>query len=62
MIGAHKALKPVLINDYENTFELIVIEITVGNKDIRVITGYGPQETFQQKEITDFYEALEEER
>ena len=61
MIGAHKALKPVLINEYNEEFELLVIEITVANKDIRVISGYGPQENWQLKERKPFFEALEEE-
>ena len=61
MIGAHKALKPVLINDYDDTFELLVIEITVANKEIRVITGYGPQETWLPEERKPFFNALEQE-
>ena len=43
MIGAHKGLKPVLINELNDPFEILVIEIEVGNKEIRVISGYGPQ-------------------
>ena len=61
MIGAHKALNPVLINEYSDEFELLVIEITVANNDIRVISGYGPQENWQQKDRKPFFEALEEE-
>ena len=61
MIGAHKALKPVLITQYDDTFELLVIEINVANKDVRVISGYGPQENFLATERVAFYEALEEE-
>ena len=45
MIGAHKALKPVLITEYNDPFELIVIEISIAGKEIRVLTGWGPQET-----------------
>ena len=37
MIGAHKALKPTLINEYNDPTELLVIEITVANKEIGVI-------------------------
>ena len=61
MIGAHKALKPCLIEEYNDTFELLVIEITVANRAIRVITGYGPQENLQESERMPFFIALEEE-
>jgi hypothetical protein len=60
MIGVHKALKPVLIIEYNETFELLVVEINVANKDIRIMTGYGPQENWAPKERIPFFEALEE--
>ena len=43
-MGVHERLDPVLINLYENEFELIVVETKIGKKSIRFITGYGPQE------------------
>ena len=61
IIGAHKALKPVLIAEYNDPFEILVIEIKVANKEVRVISGYGPQETFLATERAAFHEALEEE-
>ena len=61
LIGAHKALKPMLIAEYSEDFELLVIEITIRNKDIRVMTGYGPQETWSDIERMPFFAALEEE-
>ena len=61
LIGAHKALKPMLIAEYSEDFELLVIEITIRNKEIRVITGYGPQETWSDIERMPFFAALEEE-
>ena len=45
MIGVHKALKPVLINELNDPFELLVVEIKIGDREIRVISGYGPQES-----------------
>ena len=44
IMGVHERLDPVLINLYENEFELIVVETKIGKKNIRFITGYGPQE------------------
>ena len=35
MIGNHKALNPILIEEYSNDFELLVIEIKIKNKDLR---------------------------
>ena len=60
-IGAHKALKPVLINEYSDEFELIVVEVKAANKEIRVMTGYGPQESWPINARMPFFLALEEE-
>ena len=54
-------LQPVLIQEHNETFELLVVEIKIANKEIRVITGYGPQENWESNERTPFYIALEEE-
>ena len=58
MIGAHESLNPILNND---KFELLVIEIVVGGKYVRVITGYGPQETWKVEDKMPFFLALKEE-
>ena len=61
MVGIHKSFEPVLIEEYEDTFELLVIEIVVENKEIRVISGYGPQESWTDEEKMPFFVSLEEE-
>ena len=61
MIGINENLKPVLIEEYSDTFELIVVEIKVEDKEIRVITGYGPQENWETSEKMPFFVALEKE-
>ena len=61
MIGAHKALNPILIEEYSNDFELLVIEIKIKNKEIRLISGYGPQECWNELERIPFFVALEKE-
>ena len=61
IIGAHKCLKPILIQEYSEEFELIVIEINVQGKQICVMSGYGPQETWSLEKIMPFFGALEEE-
>ena len=61
IIGVHKALKPLLIEEYSEGFELLVVEVTVRNKDIRIISGYGPQESWPEAERMPFFVALEQE-
>ena len=61
MIGIHNAFKPVLIQEYNDKFELLVVEAKVGNKELRIISGYGPQKNWPIEDRTPFFEALEEE-
>ena len=61
VIGVHKALAPVLIEEYSEDFELLVVEVKINNKEIRIITGYGPQETWPENERMPFFQALEKE-
>ena len=60
-IGVHKDLNPFLIQEYSDESELLVVEIKVGKKDIRIITGYGPQESWPLAARMPFFLALEEE-
>ena len=60
-IGVHTSLSPVLIQEYSGEFELLVVEIKVQNKEIRVISGYGPQENWPEAERTQFFITLESE-
>ena len=60
-IGVHKALNPYLIQEYSEEFELLVVEIQAANKEIRIITGYGPQECWPIGVRMPFFLALEEE-
>ena len=61
MIGVQKSLNPMLIKEYSEEFELLVVEIKIRNKEIRIITGYGPQECWSEAERIPFFIALEEE-
>ena len=61
VIGVHKSLSPILIEEYAEEFELLVVEVVIGSKSVRVITGYGPQENWKLEEMTPFFHALEEE-
>ena len=44
LLGIHKSLEPVLVEENLEKFELIVAEVKLSNKQIIIITGYGPQE------------------
>ena len=61
MIGVQQALDPVLIVEYCDDFELIVVEAKIKNKSVRIISGYGPQECWPMDERLPFFQALEEE-
>ena len=61
MIGVHESLNPILISEYSDPFELLVVEISLENKDIRIISGYGPQDSWKIEERLPFFASLEEE-
>ena len=61
LIASHKDLNPKLIQDYEEEFELLVVEIEIKGKHIRVISGYGPQENWAEEKRMPFFIALETE-
>ena len=54
----HQDLNPKLVEEYNEPYELIVVEIE-GNK--RIITGYGPQENWSEDKRLPFFISLEEE-
>ena len=61
LIAAHKSLNPILTEEYSDEFELLVIEVNIGGDEIRVMTGYGPQENWKLEERMYFFRSLEEE-
>ena len=61
MIGVHKGLYPCLIQEYDSDFELLVIEVKISNKEIRIMSGYGPQECWPERDRIPFFLALEQE-
>ena len=61
LVGAHCDLNPTVVKEYEDDFELIVIEIETNKNSIRIITGYGPQETWPESERLPFFYALDAE-
>ena len=49
------------MEEYSDEFEMIVVEVKVKSKDIRIITGYGPQENWDDEKRMPFFTALETE-
>ena len=61
MMGVHVSLQPMLISEYSDKFEMLVVEVKISNKEVRVITAYGPQENLSIEERMPFFSTLEEE-
>ena len=61
LIASHKSLNPRLIESYEDEFELLVVELEPEEKNIRMISGYGPQENWTEEKQRPFFVALETE-
>ena len=61
MCAIHEDFSPKLIEEYNNPFELLVVEVKTKEKDVRIITGVGPQENWDEDKRMPFYIALEAE-
>ena len=58
-IAIHEDLKPKLIEEHSDEYELLVVEIKTKDKDIRIMSGYGPQENIEEDKRIPFFLALE---
>ena len=54
MCAIHEDFSPKLIEEYNNPFELIVVEVKTKEKDVRVMTGCGPQENWDEYKMDAF--------
>ena len=61
LIAINKDLKPKLVEEYEDEFELLVVEIEAEDSEIRIISGHGPQENWAEEKRMPFFVALETE-
>ena len=61
MVGVHVDLDPVLISEHNEDFEMLVVQVKTVTKEIRLISGYGPQETQTPDQRMPFFSKLEEE-
>ena len=58
MCAVDEALNPKLVEEYNDPYELLVVEI---DNDKRIITVYGPQENLAEDKRRPFFAILEEE-
>ena len=61
LTAIEESLAPVLISSGSGDIELLVIQILVGKNKIRIVNGYGPQETENKGKILEFWQELEKE-
>ena len=61
MLAVHQDLKPKLIEEYNEPFELIVVEVETDKQNVRIMTGVGPQENWEETKRMPFFIALESE-
>ena len=61
LMAVHEDLNPKLIEEYDEDFELLVVETNTKQKTIRLISGYGPQENWDEDKRVPFFLALETE-
>ena len=58
MLGLYVNINPIMIKEYSEDLELLVVEIAINNLKIRVVSGYGPQENWYENKRLPFFEAL----
>ena len=61
LVAIHEDLNPHLIEEYSDEFELIVVEVDTNEMSVRIISGYGPQENWDEEKRLPFFVALETE-
>ena len=62
LTAVHKNLKPVSVSDEDDT-EILVVQGVIGNKPVRFLNGYGPQDESNstEEEKFQFFNKLDEE-
>ena len=52
-------LNPVLVSQGNDDVEILVVEANIGEKKLRIINAYGPQEDDNSQDILSFWQELE---
>ena len=61
LLAADEDLNPVLVSEVNDDIETITIQIDIGNRNLRIINGYGPQEDDKIEDIMNFWQEIETE-
>ena len=56
-----ESLSPVLISSGPEDIEILVVQISIGTHKIRILNGYGPQESENKGKIYTFWQEIEKE-
>ena len=59
LTAVHKALNPISVSDEIDGEEIVVVEATFEDKRLRLINGYGPQETETEENRRNFFSRLD---
>ena len=59
LTAVHKALNPINVGDDIEGEEIVVVEATFGERKVRLINGYGPQETETEEIKKNFFIRLD---
>ena len=59
LTAARHELEPVLIHEGNEEAEILVIQVKVGLKNIRILNAYGPQEDVSLQKKLNFWQIME---
>ena len=59
LTAVHKELNPISVSDEIEGEEIVVVEATTGGRKLRLINGYGPQETETEETRRNFFSRLD---
>ena len=59
LTAVHHSLKPVCISNYEDSDEIMTVEATLKGAKVRLINGYGPQESSADDIRKSFFNSLD---
>ena len=59
LTAVHKALNPVSVSEEIEGEEIVVVEANLGKRKVRLINGYGPQESENEQVKKNFYSRLD---
>ena len=59
MTSVDEDMNPVLVSNCKDDTEILTVQANLGDKKIRIINGYGPQEDDDIQDVLEFWQELE---